>query len=129
MHIAVYTRRAVPNPAAHAWQRAACERVAAELGYEVTRDHRTRAEPTRHWTHSRPTSTVVPSPSSSSRASTGSAGRSPTTSASPRRCGGAEVDVYAANLGTQPIGAPPSFTTQLLAVISAADEEDRYDLG
>lgn len=35
MRAAIYTSTAVPNPAAHERQREACERLAAELGYEV----------------------------------------------------------------------------------------------
>ncbi|MBF9336925.1 recombinase family protein [Microbacterium lacticum] len=35
MDAVTYTRTAVPNPAAHERQREACERLAAELGYEV----------------------------------------------------------------------------------------------
>lgn len=35
MRAAIYTRTAVPSPAAHERQREACERLAAELGYEV----------------------------------------------------------------------------------------------
>lgn len=35
MRAAIYTRTAAPNPAAHERQREDCERLAAELGYEV----------------------------------------------------------------------------------------------
>jgi len=76
MGAVIYTRSARPNWATHAHQRAACQCLAAELGYEVSGEFhdngRTRPATGRHRR-------------SSSRTSTDSADRLPSSPASSRR--------------------------------------------
>lgn len=39
MSVAIYTRTAVPNPAARRWQRARCLQLADQLGLEATHEY------------------------------------------------------------------------------------------
>lgn len=128
MGVVIYTRSAVPNLAEQEWQSAACEELAADLGYEVTRTYHDEGR-------ARPALDELMSDAASGEVSVLLVAKfdrlSRSSSESSRITAAlldAGVDIYAANIGTRPLNDPSTYIVQVMAAMRISDHvRGRYD--
>lgn len=120
MNVVVYTRSALPNTIEDEWQREACLRLAAELGYEVSRTYSDdgRDRPAMQELMADVTGGVIDVLllARYDRLTRSSTENHRITAA----LLDANVQVYAANIGPRPLDDPSIFTTQIMATMRAS---------
>ncbi|MBN9177829.1 MAG: recombinase family protein [Microbacterium sp.] len=128
MNVVTYTRSAGPNSTEHEWQREACQKLAAELGYDITRNY--HDEDREHPALKELTTDVVGGTVTVllvARFDRISRSHSENIRISTALLD-AGVDVYAANIGTYPLNSPSSFPMQIMAAMRTTDSvQGRYD--
>lgn len=128
MRVVFYTRCAGPNSVEREWQRTACEALAAELGYDITRGYHDESR-------ERPALDELMTDVAGGTVSVLLVARFDRLSRSHSESSrvsaallSAGVDVYAANVGTHPLNAPSSFPMQIMAAMRPTDSvQGRYD--
>lgn len=126
MNVAIYTRSVAPSRAEHQWQREACRKLAIALGYEVTHtysdERRERPELHRLMADVASGDISVLLLARYDRLTRSNIENARITATLFK----ANVEIYAANMGTRPLNDPLTFITQVMGAMRVSDPTPDY---